>query len=344
MILISCTSLLVLAGCNKKVATQTDNDAEAVSEAATEVVTATDSTEFNCTDSSWTSGLETDLKEKFTTIASATLQSDSYSYDSNQFKQWTQLINFKVSDVRTDKVSSTENVIYCTAVLTADLPQAVLVNAYRTDNRHDKQCTEYACMLQSYVEDATDREISLESTRLSQNYTYSIEKSDAGSLVIGRNTDPTISKFLRGLLVSGLHLNARQQEEQEALSVNEKMSQEEQEKYKLVSEAMDIRLSEINDALAKKTGQLNTMWETKPKTFYEANLANQKAWFKKRDVECRIEAQKPYNEIARNNREQYAFETDEWPNELIEKDKDIRFKKCVSERIEYRMNQLSEMK
>ena len=335
---------MILAGCNKKVSSQNDSEAEPVSDAATEVVAASDNSEFNCTDSSWTNGLETDLKDKFTTIASASLQTDSYSYDSNQFKQWTKLINFKVSDVRTDKVSSTENIIYCSAVLAADLPQAVLVNAYRADNLHDKQCTDYACMLQSYVEDATDREISLESTRLSQNYSYSIEKSDSGSLVISRDTDPTISKFLRKLLISGLHLTARQEEQKESTSADEQMSQEEQEKYKLISDAMDIRLSEINDALAKKTGQLNTMWETKPKTFYEANLANQKAWFKKRDVECRIEAQKPYDEIARNNREQYAFETDEWPNELIEKDKEIRFKKCVSERIEYRMNQLSEMK
>lgn len=343
-ILISCASLLVLSGCNKKVATQTDNDAEAVPEAAVEVVAAADNSEFNCTDRSWTYGLETDLKDKFTTIASASLQSASYGYDSAQFKQWTNLINFKVSDVRTDKVSSAENIIYCTAVLAADLPQAVLVNAYRADNLRDKQCTDYSCMLQSYVEDATDREISLESTRLSQNYTYSIEKSDSGSLVISRDTDPKVSKFLRNLLINGLHLSARQEEEKESDTMNEQMSQEEQEKYKLIADAMEIRVNEINDALAKKTGQLNTMWESKPKAFHDAYLANQKAWFKKRDVECRIEAQKPYHEIARNNREQYAFETDEWPNELIEKDKEIRFKKCVNERIEYRMNQLSEMK
>lgn len=345
LVLVSCTCLLLLAGCNKKTPTQTDNEATAVSEAATDVVAMADDTEFKCTDASWTDGLQTDLKDRFSAITTASIQASHHQVDMNQFQQWNKLIQFKVSEVRTDKAKSTDNKIYCSSLLSVDLPQAVLVNAYKAQNLNSSnQCPDFKCMLQSFVEEATSQEISLDSAQLSQNYDYSIEKSDSGSLIISRDTDPRSSKFLRNLLTSALYLPSYLAEDSEVSQENQQMAQEEQEKYRLIADAMDIRLTEINDALAKKTGQLNSMWESKPKAFHEAHLANQKAWFKKRDVECRIEAKKPYHEIARNNREQYAFETDEWTSELVEKDQEIRFKKCVNERIEYRMNQLSEMK
>ena len=343
-ILISCASFLLVSGCNKKDNTSpVDNQAVAVAEPAVDTVVA-DDTGFNCTDAAWIDGLQTDLKDRFRAITKASVQSIQYNVEMNQLQQWNKLINFHVTDIRTDKANSSDNKISCSAVLAADLPQPVLITAYRAQNRSDNRCTDFTCMLQSFVEKATDQEISLETTQLSQNYNYSIEKSDSGSLVISRDTDPRLSKFLRNLLTSALYLPAYEQEDREVSSENQQMEQELEEKYQLIADAMEIRLNELNSTLAKKTDQLNTMWETKPKEFQAMYLANQKAWFKKRDVECRIEAQKPYHEIPDKNREQYAFETDEWPNSLINTDKEIRFKKCVAERIEYRMNQLSEMK
>ncbi len=345
LMLISCTTLLLMTGCNKKDNTPpVDNEAVVAAATATDAIAAPENSEFNCTDASWIDGLQTDLKDRFSAITKASAQSSQHNVDMNQLQQWDKLINFRVTDIRTDKANSTDNKISCSAVLAADLPQPVLVNAYRAQNRGDNQCTDFTCMLQSFMEEATNQEISLESAQLSQNYNYSIEKSDSGSLVISRDTDPRLSKFLRSLLTSALYLPAYEEEERQSGSENQQMEQELEEKYQLIADAMEIRLNELNNSLAKKTGQLNTMWETKPKEFQAMYLANQKAWFKKRDVECRIEAQKPYHEIDEKNREQYAFETDEWPTRLIDTDKEIRFKKCVAERIEYRMNQLSEMK
>ncbi len=342
VILATCASLLLFSGCNKKVASA-EKEAETVPEQT--FTASTDDSEFQCTDASWIEGLQTDLKDKFSAITTASIQASHYQVDMQQLQQWNQLIKFKVSDVRTDKANSIDNKISCSAVLAADLPQAVLVNAYKAQHRNaSNQCPDFACMLQSFVENATNQEISMESAQLSQNYNYSIEKSDSGSLIISRDTDPRLSKFLRSLLTSALYLPAYEAEEQELSSENQQIEREQEEKDKLISDAMDIRLNEINEALAKKTDQLNTMWESKSKEFHVAYLANQKAWFKKRDVECKIEAQKPYHEIARSNREQYAYETDEWSYELIDKDKEIRFKKCINQRIEYRMNQLAEMR
>lgn len=344
-ILISCVSFLLVSGCNKKDNTPPkDNQPVAVAATATDTIAAPENSEFNCTDVSWIDGLQTDLKDRFSAITKASVQSSQHNVDMNQLQQWDKLIHFRVTDIRTDKANSTDNKISCSAVLAADLPQPVLVNAYRAQNRGNNQCTDFTCMLQSFVEEATNQEISLESAQLSQNYNYSIEKSDSGSLVISRDTDPRLSKFLRNLLTSALYLPAYEEEDRQSGSENEQMEQELEEKYQLIADAMEIRLNELNNSLAKKTDQLNTMWENKPKEFQAMYLANQKAWFKKRDVECRIEAQKPYHEIDEKNREQYAFETDEWPTRLIDTDKEIRFKKCVAERIEYRMNQLSEMK
>lgn len=336
------SSALVLTGCGKK--TPVDAQKPEVKTESTSPSPIT--TDLNCTDSTWSDSLQTDLKDKFTTLALASLKESQYSYDINEFRQWNQSIHFKISGIRTDKASSTDNKVYCTAILTAEFPLAMLVHSYQAQNRHYNACQDidYACMRQSLEAELTEQELAIEGNQISQSYNYSIAKTDHGESMISRDTNPTLSAYLRDMMTSGLHLAAYIEQEAEAREENQEISAEENAKYKLIGDAMDIRLNEINEALAKRTEQLNTLWESKSKEFQQANLANQKAWFKKRDVECKIESQKPYDDIAKKDREQYAFSTQEWTEELSNKDQEIRFKKCVNERIDYRMNQLAEMK
>lgn len=340
--LLSCTVALILAGCDKK-APLTEKTHEVASKSAT---TTPANTDLNCTDSAWVNSLQTDLKDKFTTLTLASLKEAYYSYDTNELKEWNRLIQFKISGIRTDKASSTDNKVSCRAILTAEFPLALLVNSYKARNRGYNSCqdTDYTCMRQSLEKELTEKEFALKGNQISQSYHYTIAKSDTGESIISRNTDPALSSYLRNMMSYGLHLAARIEEDAEIREENEQISAEEEAKYKLIGDAMDIRLNEINELLAKRTEQLNTLWESKPKAFQEANLTNQKGWFKKRDVECKIESQKPYDDIATKDREQYAFNMQGWTEGLSDKDQEIRFKKCINERIDYRMNQLAEMK
>ncbi|RYY80268.1 MAG: hypothetical protein EOO69_02430 [Moraxellaceae bacterium] len=336
------SSALILTGCSKKTPVN-EQKPEVKTESTTPAPLTTD---LNCTNTTWSDSLQTDLKDKFTTLTLANLNASEHSYDSSEFKQWNQSIHFKISGIRTDKTSSTDNKVYCTAILTAEFPLSMLVHSYQAQNRHYNACQDidYACMRQSLEAELTEQELAIEGNQISQSYNYSIAKTDNGESIISRNTDPALSSYLRDMMTYGLYLAAYIEEEAEAREENQEINAEQDAKYKLIGDAMDIRLNEINEALAKRTGQLNTLWESKSKEFQQANLDNQKAWFKKRDIECKIESQKPYDDIAKRDREQYAFNTEEWTQELSNKDQEIRFKKCVNEWIDYRMNQLAEMK
>ncbi len=84
----------------------------------------------------------------------------------------------------------------------------------------------------------------------------------------------------------------------ENIEENRQMSeQNNEEQTALAQEAMDVRKKELDSDKAKQVERLNLTWDKLGADKKTQFKQDQSDWFKKRDVECKVLAQKSVEEI-----------------------------------------------
>ena len=223
-----------------------------------------------------------------------------------------QQMNFSLTDVRTNHNDSQSKKKLCIGTFNAQLTPETIQTA--NESR--------ALINESSLQDfAVVGDVPFENTKLSYDVEYSIQPTDDGKKIYTQvsNSDLAIT-FLNQVFLDVLSKPARQniqlqqlqENEQEAQLAAQETAEAEEAAQQLQNDQQAYAQLQINEAKVKldqSNEKINLVWNAFSKEIRGKLLSDQKAWLKKRELECRLTTVGSDNkEVARLGCEQRLTE------------------------------------
>ena len=156
--------------------------------------------------------------------------------------------------------------------------------------------------------------MTLENDQLKGDFFYNITKTDKEGLVFDLPTQNSVIEGLVFVATKAVQYAAYVKQNElieENIEENQQISeQNNEEQTVLAQEAMDVRKKELDSDKAKQVDRLNQTWDKLSAEKKIQFKQDQLDWFKKRDVECKVLAQKTVDEIPEKDLETYQKQSD----------------------------------
>ncbi|MGE8552272.1 MAG: DUF1311 domain-containing protein, partial [Acinetobacter calcoaceticus] len=120
---------------------------------------------------------------------------------------------------------------------------------------------------------------------------------------------------------------------EENIEENRQISEENnEEQTSLAQEAMDVRKKELDAEKAKQVERLNQTWDKLSAEKKIQFKQDQSDWFKKRDVECKVLAQKSVDDIPEKDLETYQKQSNYWTAEMSKQNQEMQYTQCFTQK------------
>lgn len=236
--------------------------------------------------------------------------------DLSKVRALNQQITFSLDDVRTNHNDAQSKKKLCVAVLNAKLNPNMLNEANSSRAMIDENTIQDFALM-------TD--IPFEQSKLSYNLEYSVQPTDDGKKIYAEVSNANVAvnflqQVIEDVLLKPLRHNyqleqvqANQQAEQEQAAAAEQAAAEQAAAAAQEAEAAaqyssdqqayaQLQIDEAKQNLDKSNEKLNLIWGAISKDLRAQLLDNQRAWLKKRQLECRLSSVDADNrEMARLN-------------------------------------------
>ena len=113
---------------------------------------------------------------------------------------------------------------------------------------------------------------------------------------------------------------------------SEKSSQEHAAEVALAQKVMDIRQKELDADKTKVVERLNQIWDQFSPEQKQQLQQDQSDWFEKRDVDCKVIAQKNVYQLADNDKEIYQKKSDYWDDAMRQQNEAMQYTKCFNQK------------
>lgn len=302
---------------------------------------------WSCTDAKNIGQVEAYLKAEYLKQLDKQLRHSSYEADQELLKKITQNVKFKIKNVTTitDDPSTVKN-LTCSSELVVQLPKGLqkrAENAYLEVPCEDCEGEEHASTLnlRDYLESG-ESNLTLGDDQLSGAYSYDITKTDKEGLTISAENQNAVIDGIVFVTVKAVEYESYVKQNSENREYSEKYSQEHAAEVALAQKVMDIRQKELDADKTKVVERLNQIWDQFSVEQKQQLQQDQSDWFEKRDVDCKVIAQKNVNQLADNDKEIYQKKSDYWNDAMYQQNEAMQYSKCfnqkTSERIIYLNN------
>lgn len=207
-------------------------------------------------------------------------------YDSAKLRTGTKKVKVTLEEVRTVRDDPDSSRQFCSARVMLKIPDTVVEAA---DN------TRALAKLDNVKKLANQNRVERSGDKYGIEMEYSIQPTDDGNKLIAETDgDSSLFTFLTELFSSYLlsdevRNNVIEAEKAEAAEAREKRLAEEELNGALKSEA-SANLGEAKVQYKMSTDRINAIWGAIPKSTRNGLLPLQRAWIKKKDAACRVEA------------------------------------------------------
>lgn len=293
-------------------------------------------TTVSCSDSNVVKNIRADLASSIQKQVGLEIQStildQNLSYDQNALDAIFKSLKVKAANSRVQDQQSSTGTLTCATTIAVTIPAHVYTEAdqYQTLEPSYSECEE-ECGNYRYAQRAANENLEFDgSTTRQASLTYVLQHDTDGNLIVQSQDFDPIKSFVVNAIVNAVDLpNAINRDSAYQLS-NEQRESQERKKLDLISQSMDIRLKEVTTEYEQINNQLNSIWQKAGTATTQIILDEQRAWLKKRDIDCEIEAEASPNSIQDNEKQPYELQRGSWTSDMDNKDKEIRRIICVN--------------
>lgn len=271
-------------------------------------------------------------------------ESKYYEADQQLLRTINQNLKFDINEIRTvttDAKDATK--LSCEAQLVVHLPKGLqqrATNAYAENNKDCEECEDNRS-LQDYLE-AGDASVRMLDNKLTGPFKYELTKTDQDGYRVHTDAQNEVLNGLSFMVVKAVQFAAYAKENKSAKDAEKEFDAEHDKQQALAQSAMNIRQKELSIEKASQVEFLNETWESLGEEMRQALKQEQKAWFEKRDVECKVLAQRDVYDMSDREKETYQKHAEYWTAEMRKQNQAMQYDKCFIEKtIERRQELLS---
>lgn len=286
---------------------------------------------WSCTHPENITNLQKQLTEQYLKQVNRDLrESKYYEADEQLLRTINQNLKFDITEIRTVSADAKDtSKLSCEAQLVVNLPKGLQQRATNAFAEHNKDCEE--CeenqTLQDYIE-AGDASVRMLNNQLAGPLKYNLSKTDKEGIRLHTDAQNAVIDGLSFMVVKAVQF-ASYAKENKTISDAEKAFDAEHDKQQaLAQSAMNIRQKELKVEKASQVEFLNETWESLSEETRQALQQEQKAWFEKRDVECKVLAQRDVYDMSDREKETYQKHADYWNAEMRKQNQAMQYDKC----------------
>lgn len=300
--------------------------------------------DWSCTAQANIDQLQEHLKTEYLNELNKQLRHSDYEPDQQLMDLIVKNLQFKIKNITTltedpDKAKTLE----CASQLQVIFPKGLQKRAENAfAERPCDECEDRSTYtLNDSLEDG-ESGLSMDNDQLKGNFSYSITKTDKDGLslsVPSQNDviDGVVTVTRHAVLYAAYNKQNKQNEEYYKQSAENDTAQ-----TSLAQKAMDIRKKELDQDNAAVVDRLNQTWDRFSDEQKAQLQQDQADWFEKRDVDCKVLAQKSVYSLSDSEKETYQKHSQYWDNAMQSENQELQFTKCfnqkTTERIVYLNN------
>lgn len=292
---------------------------------------------WRCTSPEHIKNLEQSLKNEYLKHVDRRLRESKY-YEPDQalLKTINDNLKFELKNIRTvsNEAESTSK-LECESDLVVSLPKGLQERSENAYNEHGMDCEE--CYrrdefdrLHDYLEEGLG--LKLQNNQLSGIFSYQINKTDQDGYTLKSELQNTVLEGLSIMVVKAVQYAAYIKENKDSQEDMQKYDQEAEQLRQLSQKAMDIRAKELVAEKATQVERLNQTWDNLSEEQQDQLKQDQSSWFEKRDVDCKVIAQKRVGQLHDSEREVYQQQYDYWNDEMRAQNTEMQYNKCFNQK------------
>lgn len=254
-------------------------------------------------------------------------------------------LRFELTQIstRTDQLQQAKE-LECKAQLRVQMPKGLqqrASNAYL--EMPCEECDEASSTrtLLDYLEDYNS-ELTLHNDQLTGPFHYNIVRTDHDGLQLSVPSQSELIDTVSSVVRFAVQFAAYKKYNREMAKDTEHYQHQYALQAELALKAMTLRKKDLDAEQAKVVERLNATWERFNTEQKQQLQQDQTEWFERRDVDCKVLAQKSVYEIPEEQRETYQKHSQYWDEGMRETNLQMQYSKCfiqkTNERIIYLNN------
>lgn len=322
ILLMTLSSAILFTGCdsfkNKKAESQTS-----------------DVSDFSCTHQDNLNQIQDYLKSEYIKTIEKQLRQSSGYYEADRvlLEKINKGLRFEVKTIRTltDKPETAKE-LNCESQLVVHFPKGLMQraeNAYQAYLENSEE--EGYATVKDYL-DNNDSGLTVTDDQLRGNLLYDITKTDKEGVSLSVQNQKEILEGVAFVTEQAVMFESYVKKNKEYQSIIQDNDQKEAAQYNLAKQAMDIRKKELEAEKQKQVERLNQTWDNFTEEQRLQLKQDQVDWFEKRDIDCKVLAQKSIHEIPEKERETYQKQSDYWDQKLSNQNIEMQYIKCFNQR------------
>lgn len=303
-------------------------------------------TAWSCTSEENIKDLQLFLKQEYLKQIDKTLRASSeYEADQTLLKKINDSLKFDIKSIRTitpDPKSTSE--LECEGQIVVNFPKGLLKraeNAYlEHGGEYGYECEE--CEGERYstlIDYLDDREVPLtiQDDLLKGKFGFNVVKTDKEGYTLSAKQQDDVINAVVFITQKAVQYEAYVKQNAESRDYDEKRTIQRASQVELAQKAMDIRKKELDEDKRKVVDRLNQTWDRFTDEQKAELQQDQSDWFEKRDVDCRVIAQKNVYQISDNDKETYQKQNEYWDDAMTQQNANMQYDKCFTQRTNERI-------
>lgn len=202
------------------------------------------------------------------------ITSEGITVDTATIRQSLKQVKISIEDVRTDQSNPDNQKQFCTAKVSLEIPAKLLQDAKNSAIAYSDEKVE---------DKADEQDINLSNNTASKDVSYTLQPTDDGKKIYSDIIDgQALFDFARDSIIDALALNLRN---------DAKAAEQESNTSETEEETTDLdTLDQAKFSIQEANNNLNSVWNSASKTMRDSLLDEQRAWLKRRAIECQLAA------------------------------------------------------
>lgn len=290
--------------------------------------------DWSCTHPDNLNQIQTSLKKEYLKQIERSLRQSQYQVDADILNKINQGLKFEIKNIRTlplEDESQKNTQLSCQSQLVVSLPKGLqqrAEKAYLEAQQHD---SDEVYTLNDYFSD-NESPLTLENDQLKGEFFYNITKTDKEGLVFDLPSQNTVIDGVVFVATKAVqyaaYVEENQRYEKSRVEDDKQSAENLAAQTELAQKAMDVRKKELDTEKSKQVERLNQTWDklsTEKKTQFKQDQSD---WFEKRDVECKVLAQKSVHDIPEKDLETYQKQSDYWTADMRKQNQEMQYTQC----------------
>ncbi|WP_151980175.1 DUF1311 domain-containing protein [Acinetobacter guerrae] len=296
---------------------------------------AQDVADFSCTNQDNLNKIQGYLKSEYIKVIEKKLRQSSgyYEADRNILEKINKGLRFEIKTIRTlTEDTQTEKQLNCESQLVVHFPKGLMQRAENAYQVYIENSEEHGYSTVKDYLDNNESGLKVTDDQLRGDLLYDITKTDKEGLSLSVLNQNEILEGVAFITEQAVFFESYVEKNKEYQSMIDHNDQKVAAQYNLAKQAMDIRKKELDAENQRQVERLNQTWDNFTEEQRDQLKQDQADWIEKRDVDCKVLAQKSVYEIPEKEKETYQKQSNYWDQALSDQNIDIQYTKCFNHR------------